>query len=424
MIKKFLAALAIGNMLLMPSADAEIKTFTASGEDFYINKIETQEISKERALDRAIKNALKQAGETFKASGLSEEEISTIILNNYELNGLPQYEQDKNHWRATVAIKIDDAELKNWLKRNDKLTIINQTKETQKLFDANEARLDDLRGRVLEKNKLKVEDRKFFRAEFKYIDNEFLSNQKVETGNKFFYKNRLDDALKLYTEAINLNEYNAAAYNRRGNIYAVKAANQKAIPAAEEDRRRAFNDFDKAIRLNGNYAEAFANRGEIYYAGKNYSAALKDFNRTIQLEPNDAQNYLNRAQCYRHTDKNLALADFNKAIELAPAAYVYSARGNFFEQDLNDYSAAAADYTRAIELDGNFMDYQRRGDVYKKSKQYGAAIDDYTRAIELLGQKNYLLAWIYRKRGECYQALGNNSQAQADFKQFEELQRK
>ena len=56
---------------------------------------------------------------------------------------------------------------------------------------------------------------------------------------------------------------------------------------------------------------------------------------------------------------------------------------------------------------------------------YGKAIEDYSRAIELMenqAQKNPLLPWIYRKRGECYQALGNGARAQIDFKKFGELQ--
>ena len=385
-MKKFLAALIMGS-LLFSTADAEIRTFRATGEDS-ATKIETQDVAKVRALDRAIKNALKQASETFKASGLAEEEISAIILNGYEIIGAAEYEQVGNNCRATVELGIDDAQIGNWIRRDDreKFALTNAAKETQKLFAANDARLKDLRERA---ENMKKQDKKFFKAEFNYVNNEFLSNQKVEAGNKFAYKGRFDDAIKLYTEAITLNEYNAAAYNRRGQVYSVMAANQKVVPVAESYRRQAINDLEKATRLNNNYAEAFANRGFVYYNGKFFGQAIKDFNRAIQLEPLNAWNYIYRAQCHRPTDKNLALADFNKAIELNPNnPRMYSARGDFYEQDLADFSKAAADYTQAIELEKReellALNYQNRGDLYRKQKMYGKAIDDYTRAIELI----------------------------------------
>ena len=59
-MKKFLAALIMGS-LFFSTADAEIRTFKATGEDS-ATKIETQDVSKVRALDRAIKNALTQEG--------------------------------------------------------------------------------------------------------------------------------------------------------------------------------------------------------------------------------------------------------------------------------------------------------------------------------------------------------------------------
>ena len=429
-MKKFLAALMIGSLFFATTADAEVRTFKATGEDS-ATKIESQEVVKVRALDRAIKNALAQAGETFKTSGLAEEEISAIILNGYEIIGAAEYEQVGNNYRATVELGIDDAQIENWIRRDDmeKFALTNAAKETQKLFTANDARLEDLRERAAN---MKKQDKKFFTAEFNYVNNEFLSNQKVEAGNKFAYKGRFDDAIKLYTEAITQNEYNAAAYNRRGQVYSVMAANQKVVPMAESYRRQAINDLDKATRLNNNYAEAFANRGFVYYNGKFYGQAIKDFNRAIQLEPDNAWNYIYRAQCNRPTDKNLALADFNKAIELNPKnSRMYSARGDFYEQDLSDFSKAAADYTQAIELERReellALNYQNRGDLYRKQKTYGKAIDDYTRAIELIersAQKPPLLAWIYRKRGECYQAVGDGAHSQADFKKFDELQRR
>ena len=428
-LKKFLAALIVGNLLFMPDADAEVKIYTATGEES-ASELEVQEVVKLRALDKAINLAAQQAGNDLKTSDLTAEELSAIIADTYKL-GEVNYNFADKIWQATVEIKFDDAEIKNFLARDDseRLTLIGRNKEIQKLSEVNDRKIENLRRRV--ENVSKREDKKFFKAEFEYIGNEFLSAQKVAQGNRFAYQERFDDAIKLYTEAAELNEYNAAAYNLRGNIYNLLALNQQNIPVAESYRRQALSDFDRAIRLNSNYAAAYFNRGLTYYEAKNFSAAIKDFNRAIQLESDDAQNYFYRALCYRQTDKDSALADFNKAIELAPTAtYIYSGRGKFYE-DLQDFSKAVEDYTRAIELttQGNSLalSYQNRGNVYRKLNKYSAAIEDYSKAIEFMEnqpKKNPLLAWIYRSRGECYQSIGDGAKAQADFKKFAELQRR
>ena len=213
-MKKFLAAaLIVGNLFLSSTVDAEIKNYTATSEEV-ANKLETQEVVKLRALDKAIKLALTEAGDYLKKnSSLTAEEISAITSNSFELVGVPQYNNaaKSSTWSATIEIKIDDAELKNWLQRDaiEKITLIKQNRESEKISEANERRIEDLRSRA---ENMKKQEKKFFKSEFEYVNNEFLSNQKVETGDKFFYRGRFDDAIKLYTEALELNADNAVAY--------------------------------------------------------------------------------------------------------------------------------------------------------------------------------------------------------------------
>ena len=400
-MKKFFAAtLIVGNLFLSSTVDAEVKNFTATGEEF-ASELESQDVVKLRALDKAIKIALAEAGDYFKQnSNLTAEEISAITSNSFELVGTPQYTHanKSSNWSATIEIKIDDAEIKNWLNRDDrdKYSLINQTKDAQKLFAANDLRLEDFRKRAESSPK---QERKQLKTAFGYVDKEFLSNQKVVDGNKFFYKGRFDDAIKLYTEALTLNEDNVAAYNLRGNIYGLFAVQQKNVPIAESNRQQALSDLDKALRLNPNYAEAYGNRGLVYYGAKNFSAAIKDFDKAIELDPNNPN--------------------------------VYSNRGNFYEYDLKNFSKAAEDYSRAIDFSTRenllALNYQNRGSAYSKLNMFGKAIEDFSRAIELLqssSQKNPLLAWVYRRRGECYRAIGDNANAQADLNKFAELQRR
>lgn len=446
MWKKFLtASLIVGSLFFAKFADAEIKLYTATGED-YAGEIESQDVVKLRARDKAIKIALNEASDHLKAnSKLSDEEILAITGNSYELVGEPKYTREINKvtkettiiiWRATVEVNVDDAEIKKWLRRDDKdkSALISQSREAQRFSEANDRKVESLRKRA--ENISNKQEKAQLKAEFEYVNKEFLSNQKVEEGNRLAYQGRFDDAIKLYGEALEINSNNAAAYNRRGNIYNLlamkKALVDKNIPDAEYLRGQAIYDLNKAIQLNANYSEAYDNRGVTYYAAKNYSAAIKDFDRAIQLNQNSAQIYIHRANCYRQSDKDKALADFNKAIELAPKnSNVYLSRGNFYKQTLEDYPRAVEDFTRAIELETRddmiALHYSSRGDCYRKLNLYDRAIADYTKFIEMTestNAKNPLLSWTYRARGECYKALGDNVKAQADLKKFEELQKR
>ena len=88
-------------------------------------------------------------------------------------------------------------------------------------------------------------------------------------------------------------------YNNRGIDYYHKGEFDNAI-----------EDFDKAIKLNTNYAEAYGNRGIAYGMKGELDNAIEDFNRSIEINPNRAEPYSNRGLAYN--DKG----EFDNAIEV------------------------------------------------------------------------------------------------------------
>ena len=431
-----------------PAACAEVKMYTAMGAD-YGNELESQDIVKLRARDKAIKNAVKQAGVYLKTysrsvnSELTDDEVLAITSNSYELVGEVQYNRVTKQvtdqiilivWEATVNVNVDDSEISKWFKRDDRdrSTLISQTRESQVAAEENDRKVEDLRKRAA--NVSDDAGRAQLQAEFKTADNEFLSNQKVESGTRLAYNQKFDDAIILYTKAIELNPKNAAAYNMRGNISNAVAMNKIFIEKNNSDgekfRKEAIGDLNRAIQLKPDYSEAYGNRGFVYYMAKDYSAAIKDFDRAIELNPNNAQNYIYRSLYWRFVakDNGRALADLNKAVELEPTAHAYMNRAGFYRLDLKNFSAAIDDLTRAIELETlEYMigyHYYSRGECYQNLQHYAEAIADYTRAIELMAlNDNFrkLIPFAYTKRGECYEATGDNAKAQADMKKSDEL---
>src|SRR5438132_4751479 len=66
----------------------------------------------------------------------------------------------------------------------------------------------------------------------------------------------------------------AATFNNRGNAYRTKG-----------DTDRAIQDYDQAIRLKPDYAEAFNSRGVLRFDQGMFSEAITDLEKAVQLKP-------------------------------------------------------------------------------------------------------------------------------------------
>ncbi len=83
------------------------------------------------------------------------------------------------------------------------------------------------------------------------------------------------------------------------------------------DYRGAIQDYNKAIQLNPDYANAYYNRGIAKARLGDYRGAIQDYNKAIQLNPDDAEAYNNRGGAkFLLGDKNGACLDWSKAWEL------------------------------------------------------------------------------------------------------------
>ncbi len=119
---------------------------------------------------------------------------------------------------------------------------------------------------------------------------------------------RLEEAIKNYDRAIELDSNVAQVYYNRGNA-------KRKLGRYEE----AIKDYDKAIALNPNFAKAYSNRGTLKLKLGRHEEAIKNYDRAIELDSNVAQVYYNRGtlklKLGRHEE---AIKDFDKAIELDP----------------------------------------------------------------------------------------------------------
>jgi len=83
-----------------------------------------------------------------------------------------------------------------------------------------------------------------------------------------------------------------------------------------------------------------------------FDLALEDYNKALELNPQDAVSYLNRGRAYSNKKSyDLAVLDFDKTIELNPKdSTAYFTRADLYEKK-GDSRQAIGDYQKAVELD-------------------------------------------------------------------------
>ena len=115
------------------------------------------------------------------------------------------------------------------------------------------------------------------------------------------------EAIKEYDEAIRLNPQSAEAYYKRGFFYQSQGYAEQAL-----------EDFNKTIHIDPQFAKAYGNRAYAYLNKKRYDLAISDCTKAINLDPSDAVARLNRGVAYKlQGDKARAIADFEKTMTLS-----------------------------------------------------------------------------------------------------------
>lgn len=272
-------------------------------------------------------------------------------------------------------------------------------------------------------------------------------NQAVAWNNRGAAKswlNQMRAAIADYTKAIELNPNYAKAYENRGKAYNALREYQK----AEADFKRssqitgsnkggdkmieealnlskrgeikeALEILNKAAELYPDNQFVFVNRGNIYNDHfRDYKAAIADYNKTIEINPKFPWPYMNRALAYGRLKLwEEAIADYGRAIELDQNyASAYNGRAWSYCQ-IGKFEEAISDADKAIELTPNEANYlETRACVYIGLKRYKAALADLNNALKLSPE-----GWIYNRRGEVYQLMGEDDKAQADFEKAKKL---
>jgi tetratricopeptide (TPR) repeat protein len=130
---------------------------------------------------------------------------------------------------------------------------------------------------------------------------------------------------------------------------------------------------------------AYNNRGLTYDEMGRFYAAIADFDKAIELAPYNHQAYTNRGMLFGKTGRfDKAIEDFKKAIALNPShPAAYNNLGiAYAKTGLTD--EAIEQFTRAILIDHNqAMAYYNRGLLYSRTGEKDRAASDYRKACDL-----------------------------------------
>jgi tetratricopeptide (TPR) repeat protein len=217
-------------------------------------------------------------------------------------------------------------------------------------------------------------------------------------GETFTQQRDFADAVRCFTEAIDLDPQNPLYYKLRGTAYYHWGEYDKAVA-----------DQTEAIRLDPDNGAYYTNRGSAYEGLDENIKAMADYDKSLELGETVAR-YYNRGLLHKkleHFPK--AVVDLEKALELSPGNQMIIGKlnelksaGYFGDDSENDSDAepyfdqgnehirnqepeeAIAAFTEAINIDDEYPQvWTRRGFAYLLDDRYDEALADLDNAIAL-----------------------------------------
>ena len=157
-----------------------------------------------------------------------------------------------------------------------------------------------------------------------------------------------------------------------------------------QDFAGSIKEYDKAIKLDPKYTDAYYNRGSSKMYVKDYKGAVADFDKAIQQKPDFLNAYTNRGVAkLKLNDTKNAIKDFDSAIQLdSKNALAFFMRGQVKLQS-GDMDGGCSDLSQAKQLGDDRAD--------KFLNQYCA---DKNSTTESRPNESLMLDWQMQKVGK------------------------
>ncbi len=318
-LKKIFATI-ICCLMMTGTANAEVRTYEGTGQ-YIMSDFETPELAKQRAKQRAEIDAQEKAGVWISSNvrvvnmQLQAEEIETMTAGIMCVQSVtydaPITDSSGFIFTAHVVVDIDTAEIERWLEQNNstRAELTEQNRALQETLAQQEQQLAELREKLAnyEQNQNQIQNYRLqIQREFSATENAFLSGQKLKEGVLAHNRGDYLNAIAAYTDAIELNQNNVAAYTWRGNAY-----------GAIQDYRNAERDLTKAVQMDEKNVNALVGLGIALFATHSYNNAIVALDRAIQIDNQNAKAYYTRSRCLEAIGRyREAREDYNYAMRL------------------------------------------------------------------------------------------------------------
>lgn len=233
---------------------------------------------------------------------------------------------------------------------------------------------------------------------YKKIENTKRENKLTEKENRLIEKeNRLIELTENINRCKNL--LKSCPYESLGDKYELELNARHNLVAGAYTSRTFFyldeKEYDKAIKDCSQIIEfaieteelgiilksvAHSLRGDCYFKKGKYANALDDYTNAVRLNPKDKHPYIERGNVYckqaillkneRTKLYDMAIADFNKAIEIdANYPYTYLSRSKFYRA-LGNKKAAQADFKIYKQLEKQWLKRSKKEteDIIKQAE--------------------------------------------------------
>src|SRR6266702_2795336 len=119
-------------------------------------------------------------------------------------------------------------------------------------------------------------------------------------------------------------------------------------------------------------AQSHNNLGALFLQSSNFAAAKTEFNAAIEFNPSEQNSYIGRGMIEQQFwDSNAVVADFSRAIDIAPSPLAYFWLGKTLEGK-GDYSRAEGAYLAVLRLAPGMKDAQARLEALRGRAQGGS----------------------------------------------------
>ena len=240
-----------------------------------------------------------------------------------------------------------------------------------------------------------------------------LKNQKtkqewVDDGNTWFNTGRYMEALNAFDRAIRIDSLYADAYEGRGSVLYFMERHAEALAS-----------YEQAIDLDPQFAQAYFGKGNVFYSLKRLDEALACQEQALAVDATLTDALLSKANVLYYLGRFAeALAAYEEVARRdSHCAQAYDGMGWALRQLLRREEALAA-YKRAIELESNNpSSYNGMGRTLYRLGRYQEALPFFEQAL----QCDATIAQVYEFRGDTLYALQRYSEALVAYNQALEL---